>query len=185
MEENTIIEGQEETQKTFTEQEVNDLLQRETDRRVSEAMKKASKKQEEAVKAATKLAQMGEQEKFQYELEQRENAIADKERQLALMDNKAQATKILAEKGLSIGLVDFVVTSDDADVMMGNIKILEREFKKSVSDEVTKRLKGNSPIATMSKSGDITKEQFRGMSLREQSELYTSNKDLYMELIKQ
>ena len=42
--------------KTYTQEEVNMLLQRESDRRVSEALKKAEKKNAEKVKEAQKLA---------------------------------------------------------------------------------------------------------------------------------
>ena len=90
------VEGAEENTepKTYTQEELDALLQRETDRRVTEALKKANKKNEEKVKEAQRLAQMNEEEKFRYQLEQREKAIEEKEKALALAENKNEAGKI-------------------------------------------------------------------------------------------
>ena len=107
--------------KTYTQAEVEALLQQETDRRVSQALKKQERKNAEKIKEAENLAAMNESEKFQYQLEQREKAIAEKEKQLALAENKGAAAKILADKGISIDLVDFVVAEDAKDLLMLNI----------------------------------------------------------------
>ena len=61
--------------KTYTQEEVDELLQKETDRRVTAALKK----QETKLNEAAKLAAMNEQEKWEYQLKQREQAIAEKE----------------------------------------------------------------------------------------------------------
>ena len=78
MDENKQVTGAENNNtepKTYTQEEVDVLLQKEGDRRVTEALKTAERKNQEKVKEAQKLAQMNEQEKYQYELEQREKAI--------------------------------------------------------------------------------------------------------------
>ena len=125
------VEGAEENTepKTYTQEEVDALLQKEADRRVSEALKKANRKNEEKLKEAQKLAQMNEQQKYEYELEQREKAITEKEKALALAENKNEASKILAEKGLSLSLVDFVV-AEDAETMNTNISLLDKKLKR-------------------------------------------------------
>ena len=61
--------------KTYTQEELDSLLQQETDRRVTEALKKAERKKQDEIKEAEKLARMNEAEKFQYELEQREKTM--------------------------------------------------------------------------------------------------------------
>lgn len=78
--------------KTYTQEEVDKMLQSEVDRRITSALKKQAKNNEAKIKEAQKLAQMNESEKFQYELEQREKAIAEKEKALALAENKNTAT---------------------------------------------------------------------------------------------
>lgn len=164
--------------KTYTQEELDALLQSETDRRVSQALKKAEKKNAEKVREAEKLAKLSEQERFQYELEQREKAIAEKEKQMALMENKAEASKALNERGISIALADFVV-AEDADTMMDNIKLLEDEFKKSVKAEVEKRLAGGSPKKNLGDGKGMTREEFMKLSLAKQSELLNENPETY------
>ena len=182
MEDNTNLgnENQETKQetRTYTQEEVDALLQQETDRRISSAQKKWEKKSQEKVREAEKLAKLSEQERFQYELEQREKAIAEKEKQMALMENKAEASKALNERGISIALADFVV-AEDADTMMENIKMLEDEFKKSVKAEVEKRLAGSSPKKNLADSKGISREEFMKLSFAKQSELLEMNPDIY------
>ena len=129
--------GTETEKKSYTQAEVDEMLQKEADRRVSEALKKVERKNADKVKEAQKLAQMNEQEKYEYQLEQREKAIAEKEKALALSENKNAASKILADKGISLNLVDFVV-AEDADTMNANIQLLDKAFKASVKAEVEK-----------------------------------------------
>ena len=59
--------------KTYTQEEVDALLQREGDKRVTEALKTAERKNANKIREAQKLAQMDSQQKYEYELEQRES----------------------------------------------------------------------------------------------------------------
>ena len=177
----TSQETTEQTPKTYTQEEVNELLQREGDRRVTEAMKKAERKADARVKEAERLAKMNDEQKYQYELEQREKAIADKEKALALAENKAQASSILADRGISTKLVDMVV-AEDADKMMDNINLLDAAFKASVKAEVEKRLASKTPKKNLPIDGTITREQFKAMPLSQQAQLYRDNPDLYHSL---
>lgn len=169
------------TQKTtFTIEEVQKMIQSETDKRVTQALKTAELKNNKKIKEAEKLATMSATEKYEYELQQREQAIADKERELTLAENKAAAASILADKGISATLVDLVVT-DDADTMHENIDKLDKAFKASVKAEVEKRLASNSPKSSIS-DNTITKESFSKMSLKDAQNLYQNNPELYKKL---
>lgn len=167
--------------KLFTQEEVDALLQREGDKRVTEALKKAERKNAERVKEAQKLAQMNESEKYQYELEQREKAIEEKEKALALAENKNEASKILADKGLSLSLVDFVV-AEDAETMNDRIKVLDKAFKESVKREVEKRLGSSAPKKNLPPDETITKEQAKKMGIRDRQQLLMNNPELYAQL---
>ena len=181
--ETQVQEGQvqETSPKTYTEEEVQALLQQETDRRVTSALKKQEKKNQESVREAQKLARMNEAEKFQYELEQRELAIAKKEKELALMENKNIASKILADKGLSLSLVDFVV-AEDADTMDANIKTLEKAFKASVKAEVEKRMGGATPKKANAVNKQMTKEEFNKLPYTQMLALKQQDPELYRQL---
>lgn len=177
----SINETVEET-KTYTQAEVDKMLQSETDRRVTEALKKQARKNQDAIKEAEKLAKMNSEEKYAYELEQREQAIIAKERELALAENKNVASKILADKGISLDLVEFVI-AEDAETMKTNIDTLERAFKKSVKSEVEKRLGTTTPKKNLTSSDELTKERFMKLSLREQQDILNTNPDLMKSLL--
>lgn len=192
MEENTKVTGAEDTTtsttgtendvtKTYSQEEVNALLQKEADKRVSEALKKQERKTAEKVREAEKLAAMNEQEKYEYQLKQREAAIADRERALALSENKNEASKILSEKGLSLALVDFVV-AEDAETMSANISLLDKAFKASVKAEVEKRLSSTTPKKNLPTDGTVTKDSLKKMSIGELNSLAKNNPELYKSL---
>lgn len=183
MEENTNVEEVQETEdaRTYTQEEVEKLLQSEADKRVTAALKKAERKQEAAVKEAARLAKMDEEQRYQYELEQREKAIAAKERELALAENKAAAATVLSNRGLSAELVNLVV-AEDADVMNANISLLEKAFKQSVKNEVEKRLASTTPKKNLPMDNAITQESFRHMSLAQQVEIFNNQPELYKSL---
>ena len=167
--------------KTYTQEEVDALLQREGDRRVTDALKKAERKNADKVREAQKLAQMDSQQKYEYELEQREKAIEEKEKALALAENKNIASQILADKGLSLSLVDFVI-AEDAETMNSNIRLLEKAFKDSVKREVEKRLGSSAPKKNLPPDETITKEQAKKMGIRERQQLLMNNPELYNQL---
>lgn len=170
--------------KVYTQEEVDKMLQSEVDRRITSALKKQAKSNEAKIKEAQKLAQMNESEKFQYELEQREKAIEEKEKALALAENKNTASQILADKGLSLSLVDFVI-AEDAETMNSNIRLLEKAFKDSVKREVEKRLGSSAPKKNLPIEDTITKEKAMKMGIRERQSLLNENPELYAQLFNQ
>lgn len=172
-----------ETEKTYTQEEVDALLQQEGDRRISMYQKKMEKQTAEKLAEAQKLAKMNEEQKYIYELEQREKAITEKENALALAENKNICAKILAEKGIPVDFVDFVVTSPDADVMNNNINIIDRAFKKAVKAEVEKRLASNAPKKALDGLG-MTKEQFSKLDYTQLVKLKNENPELYEQFIR-
>ena len=172
------IENEGSETRTYSQEEVDALLQAEVDRRIKTAIKKQEKKNQEKIKEAEKLAQLNEEENYKYQLEQREKALEEKERKMALMENKAEASNALNSRGISISLADLVV-AEDADTMMENIKLLEEEFKKSVKAEVEKRLAGNAPKKNLDNSNEMTKEKLKKNSIGQQSRLLEENPKIY------
>ena len=176
----TPVEGQEQV-KTFTQEEVNKMLQAEADRRVSAALKKQQAKFKEQMDEAEKLRNMNEEQKAQYEFEQRVKAIEAKEKEFALKENRYEAQKIMAEKNIPLAFADFIV-AEDAETMMSNIKLFEQEFKRAVRAEVDKRIASPAPKANIGTDGAITKEQFNKMNINQQMELYNQDPELYRKL---
>lgn len=172
---------QNEETKTYTEAEVMEMLQKETDRRVTDALKKQERKVTAKIAEAQKLASMNEAEKYEYQLKQREEAIAAKERELAMLENKNEASKILNEKGLSLALVDFIV-AEDAETMKANIDLLDRAFKASVKAEVEKRLGSAAPKKNPAIDKQLTKQDFAKLSYADMMALKQNDPTLFAEL---
>ena len=105
-----------EGQKTYTEEEMMNLLQRETDRRVSSALAKQQKKFEEKMAESDKLRQMNEEQRAHYEFEQKVKEFEQQKKEFAIIQNKLEASKILSERGLPAQFVDYIV-ADDAETM--------------------------------------------------------------------
>lgn len=170
-----------EENKTYTEAEVMEMLQKEADRRVTEALKRQERKTNAKIAEAQKLASMNEAEKYEYQLKQREEAIAAKERELAMLENKNEASKILNEKGISLALVDFVV-AEDAETMKANIDLLDRAFKASVKAEVEKRLGSAAPKKNPAIDKQLTKADFAKLSYADMMALKQNDPTLFAEL---
>ena len=173
----TNTQGQEtetEEKKSYSQEEVDALLQKEGDRRISQYMKTLEKRQKEA----NRLSKMSESERAEYELAERERELEERENKLILSENKAACTSILVQKGLAPELVDFVVDTD-AETMNSKIKLLEKYFKASVRNEVEKRLSGNSPKKNLAPSETMTKQDLMKMNVRDLQIFKMQNPDEY------
>lgn len=173
---NTTVEtkNQEETTpKTYTEQEVQDLLQREGDRRVSQALKKQQE--------AQKLANMSQEEKNNYEYNQKLNELETREKELAKKELMMETEKQLGEKGLPQAAAAFIVAID-AETTKKNITAFEKMFNKAVESAVTAKIGTGAPASSSSNNGEVTAEQFKKMTLKQQSEIFRTNPTLYAAL---
>lgn len=182
----TTIEtnGAESTEaKTYTQEELDTLLQQETDRRVTAALKKQQKKFEAEQTEAAKLATMNEEQKREFEYEKKVKELEQKEREFNIMQNKLSATKVMQDKGLPIAFVEYIV-AEDAETMMTNITEFEKAWKAAIADAVSARLGADSQTPktkTVSQTG-LSSEEFKKMSVAQQAEIYRTNPELYKQL---
>ena len=177
-------QGQEQEVKTYTQDEVLKLIQSESDKRVSEALKTQQKKFEKELNKQKSLVGLDEQARLKAEQEQRISDLQEELSKYKLANTKAEISKVLNNRGLDANLVDLVVTSEDTDECLEKIETLDKIFKAMLKKEIDNRLKSNSPKNSIGLDSNITKEQFQKMSLAEQSALAKNNKTLYDELIK-
>ena len=173
--------GEASGEKTYTESEVQALLQREGDRRVSNALKKQQKEFEAKQAEADKLRAMDENQRKEYEYTQKLQELEQREREFTVAQNKLEATKVLANRELPIEFVDYIV-AEDADTMMENINTFERAFKAAVADAVAKKIASPAPKGGSVKQTGMTKEEFRKLSVAQQSELFRTNPELYRQM---
>ena len=134
-------ETQTEEPKTYTQEEVLALLQSETDKRVSQALKTQQKKYEKQLS----LSKLDGDERAKAE---KDNRIAELEEQLAAFQierNRSELKSVLSSRGLSAEFADIISISDDIEASQANIDKLDKLFKAAVKAEVEKRLAGNAP----------------------------------------
>lgn len=177
-------QGQEQEVKTYTQDEVLKLIQSESDKRVTEALKTQRVKFEKELNKQKSLVGLDEQARLKAEQEQRISDLQEELSKYKLANTKAEISKVLNNRGLDANLVDFVVTSEDTDECLKKIETLDKIFKAMLKKEIDSRLKSNSPKNSIGLDSNITKEQFQKMTLAEQSALAKNNKTLYDELIK-
>lgn len=173
--------GEASVEKTYTESEVQALLQREGDRRVTNALKKQQKEFETKQAEAEKLRAMDENQRKEYEYTQKLQELEQREREFTIAQNKLEATKVLANRELPIEFVDYIV-AEDADTMMENINVFERAFKAAVADAVAKKIASPAPKGGSVKQTGMTKEEFRKLTVAQQSELFHTNPELYRQM---
>lgn len=171
--------SQQEETKTYTQEEVLALLQSETDRRVTEALKKQEKKYQKQLS----LAQLDGDERAKAE---KDNRIAELEELVAQMNiekNKSELKSVLSSRGLSAEFADLINITDDIKESQEKIDALDKLFKAAVKAEVEKRLAANGGAPrSSSTTGEITKEVFTKMSLSQQAQVYKENPELYKRL---
>lgn len=167
--------------RTYTESEVAEMLQRETDRRVTAALKKQQAQFKTELAEAEKLRGMDEAQRKDYEYNQKVAELEKREREFNLAQNKLEASKVLANRGLPIEFVDYIV-ADDADTMLENINVFDKAFKAAVADAVSKKIASPTPKNGSVQQKGLSRDEFKKLSLSQQAELYRTNPTLYKEL---
>ena len=179
--EETIVEVEaavEQDVKTYTQDEVLALLQKESDKRVQQALKTQQRKYEKKLS----LSKLDGDER---EKAEKDNRIAELEEQLAAFQverNKSELKSVLASRGLSAEFADILAINDDIEASQANIDRLDRLFKAAVKAEVEKRLAGNAPKGNGAAAAEITKETAKKMSMAELDRLARENPDLFNKL---
>lgn len=165
--------------KTYTADEVMQLLQSESDKRVTAALKKQQAKYEKQLS----LSKLDGSER---EKAEKDNRIAELEEQLAQFQierNRSELKSVLSSRGLSAEFADIILINDDIEASQANIDKLDRLFKAAVKAEVEKRLAGNAPKGNGGSSpAEITKDSAKKMSMAELDKLSRENPELFNRL---
>ena len=170
--------------KTYTQEEVLKLIQSETDKRVTAALKTQQKKFDKQMS----LSKLDDEERVKAE---KDNRIAELEEMVAQFNiekNRSELKSTLAARNLDVRFADIISITDDIEESQKNIDLLDKMFKAAVKAEVEKRLAsaGGAPkgASNNAPSGEITREQFRAMTLTQQAALARDNRELYDKLTK-
>lgn len=176
-------EQQEQPQeKLFTQSEVDKIVQK--------RLAKENAKFEErlnALEQSQKLAQMSEQEKKEFEYQQRLDALTEREKAINERETaynrqqyKAEIQRQLQENGLP-DMSDLLIGME-AEQVKAQIDIMKESFTQSVNQQVETRIKatGTVPVANERQVQLMTLEQIQALSVDE----YNANKELVEQSLK-
>lgn len=169
------IEDKEEKQeKTFTQDQLDKIIQDRLDR----AMKKA----DEDRKQAEELAKLSEKERAKKELEIKEKEL-EEERKLFYRERlELQTSKELDKLGLPIAFTEYVMGAN-AEETQTRITEFTKVWETELEARRIESMKGKTPEIGASKG--LTKEEFDKMNYKERTKLYSENPTLYNDLTKQ
>jgi hypothetical protein len=173
--------------KTYTQDELNKMLQSETDKRVTEALKTSKekwqqeyeKKIEAEKKEAVRLATLSAEEKRIEEQKQYQIKLEEREKEVKLRELKLDTIALLQEESLPVQFSEFLI-GQDAELTNENIKQFKKHFSEAVESAVNERIKGKTPS---SGSTSFAEKKLADMTSQERIELRKSNPELYKNLL--
>lgn len=147
------------TEKTFTQEEVNQLIK--------ERVAREQKKADEKAKEAEKLAKMNKDQKNEYEMEKLRKENEELRQREAMNSMRNEARSMFSEKNITAtdDLLDIVVTTE-AESTQKNIDALTNVINNIVKEQVKESLRNGAPKNV--KSGGMTREDI--MNIKDSDE---------------
>lgn len=168
----TNVDAEKETEKTFTQDEVNKIVQ--------DRLAKEKAKNEKAQEEAKKLAKMNAEQKNQYMVEQLQKELEEYKTKEAKNDMIKEANSMLKEA--DINLPDEVVAmliGDNAEDTKVCVDSFSKAFKTAVERAVNEKLKGKTP--KQKSVAGLTREDILSVKDRqERQRLIEENEELFM-----
>ena len=165
------IEEQPQDEKKYTDADVDEII--------NKKFAKWKSEQEAKENEAKKLAKMNADEKQKYQLDQREQELANREQVLVRKELTAEAKAMLSERGLPVELVG-VIDLTSAETVTDSVASIQKSWEEAVQKGIAERTKGGAPIKTApQQSTELTKAQFYRMSHAEKANLKQTNPELY------
>ena len=175
--------GQEEektTEKTFTQSQLDEIIQKEK----AKAKRSAEKEYQAKMDEAEKLRAMNETQKAEYEQEKQKAYIAELEAKINRSGLEREASKMLSEGGIVVDdKILSIVVKDTAESTQEAVEGFVALVNELADKKVGEKLKGKTPKKMEDTSaGEITKEQFNKMGYQSRNELLQNNPELYHKL---
>ena len=175
--------GQEEektTEKTFTQSQLDEIIQKEK----AKAKRSAEKEYQAKMDEAEKLRKMNEVQKAEYEQEKQRAYIAELEAKINRSGLEREASKMLSEGGIvTDDKILGLVVKDTAEKTQEAVESFVALVNELADKKVGEKLKGKTPKKMEDTSaGEITKEQFNKMGYQSRNELLQNNPELYHKL---
>ena len=145
-------------QETYTKNEVDSAISKAVD----SALKKRERKhqqeleqaREEAKKKAESYAKLTEKEKRDKEIEEREQALAKKEKEFKLRELKSDVESDLKEKGLPTSFAESLIHLEDNEKISDVVKEIKADFDNAVQEQVKEATRQSTPSNQSSSFGN-------------------------------
>ena len=162
------VNDDENKQETYTKSEVDSAISKAVD----SALKKRERKhqqdleqaREEAKKKAESYAKLTEKEKRDKEIEEREQALAEKEKEFKLRELKSDVESDLKEKGLPTSFAESLFHLEDNEKISDVVKEIKADFDNAVKEQVKEATRQSTPSNQSSSFGN---RQASGKSIQE------------------
>lgn len=179
-EEQVDTQQEESTEKTFTQAQLDEIIQKEK----AKAKRSAEKEYQAKMDEAEKLRQMNETQKAEYEQEKQKAYIAELEAKINRSGLEREASKILSEGGIAVDdKILGLVVKDTAEATQEAVESFVALVNALADKKVSEKLKGKTPKKMEdTTAGEITKEQFNRMGYQSRNELLQNNPELYHKL---
>lgn len=167
-------------EKTFTQAELDAIIQKEK----GKAKRAAEKEYKAKMDEAEKLRKMNAEQKAEYEAKKQADYIAELEAKINRSGLEKEASKMLSEAGIvtSDEILSFVV-KDNAEETQEAVTNFTSLVNDLADKKVSEMLKGKTPRKVeQSTAGAITKEQFDRMGYKSRNELLQNDPELYAKL---
>ena len=180
LEQASTQEEEQDTEKTFTLSQLDEIIQKEK----AKAKRSAEKEYQAKMDEAEKLRQMNEAQKAEYEQEKQRAYIAELEAKINRSGLEREASKMLSEGGIAVDdKILGLVVKDTAESTQEAVESFLALVNDLADKKVGEKLKGKTPKKMEDTSaGEITKEQFKKMGVLSRNELLERNPELYNRL---
>lgn len=180
LEQASTQEEEQATEKTFTQSQLDEIIQKEK----AKAKRSAEKEYQAKLDEAEKLRQMNEAQKAEYEQEKQRAYIAELEAKINRSGLEREASKMLSEGGIAVDdKILGLVVKDTAEGTQEAVESFVALVNELADKKVSEKLKGKTPKKMEDTSaGEITKEQFNRMGYQSRNELLQNNPELYYKL---
>lgn len=167
-----------EADKTFTQAELNHIVQERVQRAVANAEKEAEDKIKQAQSEGERLAKMTKDERAKEEEAKRLADIEAREKAIAVKELRIETQSLLSDEGLPIEFLD-VVMADTAEAVKDNIASVRKVFDEAVEKRVNERLTQDKPRRGAT-AGAMSKAEIMAVKdVNERQKLIAENLELF------
>ena len=167
-----------EADKTFTQDELNHIVQERVQRAVAKAQKDAEDKIKQAQSEGERLAKLTKDERAKEEEAKRLADLEAREKAIAVKELRIETQSLLSDEGLPIEFLD-VVMADTAESVKDNIASIRKVFDEAVEKRVNERLTQDKPRRGAT-AGAMSKAEIMAVqNASERQKLIAENLELF------